>query len=86
MHGPGAVVLYAVEATGGPTRCRWPLVPNKTCSMDHFGRKKGVEMVRLARLSQKSTFGFEGELFQLVGCLVFSVISLPCLRGGPCFH
>lgn len=53
------------------TRCRWPLVPNKTCSMDHFGSKKGVEMVRLARLGQKSTFWFEWELFQLVGCLVF---------------
>lgn len=86
MHGPGAVVLCAVEATRGPTRCRWPLVPNKTCSMDHFGSKKGVEVVRLARLGQKSTFWFEWELFQLVGCQVFSATSILCLRGGLCSH
>lgn len=68
------------------TRCRWPLVPNKTCSMDHFGSKKGVEMVRLARLGQKSTFWFEWELIQPVGCLVFSATSFPYLRGRLCFR
>ena len=42
--------VEVVECEAGVCRLA---VPNKTCSMDHFGPKKWDEMVRFARLGEK---------------------------------
>ena len=77
----GAVDIVECEAGA----CRLP-VPNKTCSMDHFGPKKWVEMVRFARFGKKSPLWFEWGPFQLTGCLKFCATSFLCLRGVCCFR